>query len=135
MKILHLNHVSCTCFFLIRLIIFSCEDGLEDLRNFYGGDISTAVFDIVEGFPSKGVCICYDMRVGKKKSLTIFFPLIFCCFSGSIFVEFVLKQLNRGGMATSFFNLTTIEAQEMVNCISKTVSVYFVSSISDIWKL
>lgn len=44
------------------------SDGIDHLRNHYGGDISTAIFDIIHGFPIKSVSICFDARMGNEFS-------------------------------------------------------------------
>ncbi|KAJ8928413.1 hypothetical protein NQ314_019002, partial [Rhamnusium bicolor] len=68
--------------------------GIEDMRNEYGGDLATAVFDIINGFPLQKISVCFDNHTDPN------------------FIQLLLKLLSDHDISFRLFNLTTLDIQE-----------------------
>lgn len=51
--------------FISLILIDIILDNTIELRDTYGGDLPTAVFDMVKAYPSNEITICYDINIGK----------------------------------------------------------------------
>ncbi|XP_068893877.1 ionotropic receptor 40a-like isoform X2 [Tenebrio molitor] len=68
--------------------------GLEDMRRENGGDLVTAAFDIVNGFLSEEICICFDNATSIN------------------FLQLLLGKFVQNNVAIILFNITTGDVQD-----------------------
>lgn len=56
---------------IFQYVQTSTSHNIHTLRRKFGGDLPTAVYDMVEGFPLKKLAIVYDNKTGKKSVFDI----------------------------------------------------------------
>lgn len=51
--------------YYLILLTYIFLDGIENVRKYYGGDLATAIYEFIAGFPLSEVTIGFDRSVGK----------------------------------------------------------------------
>lgn len=88
---------------------------VDRLRRKFGGDLPTAVYDVVDGFPISELAIAFDNHTGeeeylRKKNDT---AINFC--ADFEVVDLLAQKLRLHNVTTYLYNVTTLEVQEVVS--------------------
>ncbi|CAH1142302.1 unnamed protein product, partial [Phyllotreta striolata] len=68
--------------------------GIDNIRKDFGGDLATAIYEFLAGFPLSEITLCFDNSVDTN------------------FFDHLVRVLQRGHITTMTFNLSDPDVQE-----------------------
>lgn len=109
---------------ILQYVQTSTTFNIHTLRRKFGGDLPTAVYDMVEGFPLNELAIAYDNHTGKKTLTSLIISKFHYFLTDYEVVELLTSKLRLQNISIYLYNLTTVEIQEAVRKCFRYASIF-----------